>query len=501
VSVYLPGCRKDVKKAVDDERTNDMSLKIKAINSGKWLTVSTVFQTLIQFAQIAVLARLLDPVVFGIIAISNLIIAFFGIFANLGFTNSIIHKQENDRNVLSTVYFLNILLGIALFLIVQVASPFIVAFYDEPRLDTVIGYSSLVFLFVYFGSIHTILLKKELQFKFIAFIDIIGNLLGSSVTIYLAYQGYEELSLVYGGLVMHLFRTVLEIYFGRRLFRPTWYFNIREVGDHLKFGLYNFGENFVNYIQSNWDNIIIGKVVGPKYLGIYSLAMQLAVYPIVKLNPLILQVVYPVIAKIKEDESRFKRAYLKVVELLSYLNFPLLAGLFITVESVVPLFYGDGWEETFPLVRIFVFVSAIGCLTHPLFTLAYSKGKPKYMFYLNLVNFLVKVPLVYFFGDKWGVIGVAYALLLASTIHLLLNLGITQLLIKDYFGTWLKELVKPVLFCSIMVLGVYLYKSQFGYQGWANTLAEIVIGALIYLSLTFTFKYSLSDLKELRGGL
>lgn len=478
-----------------------MSLKLKAINSGKWLTVSTVFQTVIQFAQIAVLARLLDPVVFGIIAISNLIIAFFGIFANLGFTNSIIHKQESDRNILSTVYFLNILLGIALFLIVQVASPFIVSFYDEPRLGKVIGYSSLVFLFVYFGSIHTILLKKELQFKFVALIDIFGNLIGSSVTIYLAYRGYEELSLVYGGLVMHVCRTLLEIYFGRSLFKPAWYFNIREVADHLKFGLYNFGENFVNYIQSNWDSIIIGKVVGPKYLGIYSLAMQLAVYPIVKLNPLILQVVYPVIAKIKDEESRFKRAYLKVVELLSYLNFPLLAGLFVTVESVVPLFYGEGWEETFPLVRIFVFVSAIGCLTHPLFTLAYSKGKPKYMFYLNLVNFSVKVPLVYFFGNTWGVIGVAYALLLSSAIHLLLNLVITQLLIKDYFVAWVSALIKPVVFCAIMILAVYLYKVPVGYAGWANAIAEICIGALVYLSLTFTFKYSLADLKELRSGL
>ncbi|MGK6353284.1 MOP flippase family protein [Parapedobacter sp. DT-150] len=478
-----------------------MSLKLKAINGGKWLTVSTVFQTVIQFVQIAVLARLLDPVVFGIVAISNLIIAFFGIFANLGFTNSIIHNQESDRKILSTVYFLNILLGVALFLIVQVTSPFIVSFYDEPRLIKVIGYSSFVFLFVYFGSIHTILLKKELQFKFVALIDIFGNLIGSAITIYLAYSGYEELSLVYGGLVMHICRTLLEIYFGRWLFRPTWHFKPREVKDHLKFGMYNFGENFVNYIQSNWDNIIIGKIVGPKYLGIYSLAMQLAVYPIVKLNPLILQVVYPVIAKIKDDEALFKRAYLKVIELLSYLNFPLLAGLYVMVESVVPLFYGAGWEETFPLVRIFVFVSAIGCLTHPLFTLAYSKGKPKYMFYLNLVNFSVKVPLVYLFGNVWGVIGVAYALVLSSAIHLFLNFIITQMLIKDYFISMMKELGKPILFCIIMTLAVQVYKNWVGYEGWGHAIAEICIGALVYLSLVLTFKYSLTDLKELRKAL
>lgn len=478
-----------------------MSLKLKAINSGKWLTVSTVFQAIVQFVQVAVLARMLDPVVFGIIAISNLIIAFFGVFANLGFTNSIIHKQESDRHILSTVYFINILLGFVLFALVQVASPYIVSFYNEPRLVKVIGHSSIVFLFVYFGSVHTVLLKKELKFKYIALIDIIGNLCGSIVTVFLAFRGFEELSLVYGGLVMHGLRTILEVYFGHHLFKPIWYFKIGDVKDHIKFGLYNMGENFVNYFQSNWDNMIIGKVVGPKYLGIYSLAMQLAVYPLIKLNPLILQVVYPVIAKVKDDAMLFKRTYLKVVDILTYVNFPLLAGLYVTVESVVPLFYGPGWEETFPLVEIFVFVSAISCMTHPLFTLAYSKGKPKYMFYLNLINFAIKVPMVYLFGRTWGIIGVAYALLISGSIHLVLNFILTEVLIGDYLRALMRNLMKPLIFCAIMIAVVQGYKHWVGYEGWGHAITEICLGGLVYLVLTFMFKYSLSDLKELKKAL
>ncbi len=478
-----------------------MDIKRKAINSGKWVTISTVFQALLQFGQIAVLARFLSPTEFGIVAIANIIISFFSIFANLGFTNSIIYKQEKDQKVLSTVFYVNIILGFVIFLIIYFSSPFVVSFYGEPRVSKVLNLSSLVFLFVYLGSVHAILLKKELRFRSVAFIDIFGNLIGTSLMIYLAINGYKELSLVYGGLLTHFIRTILEIYFGRDLFFPKLYFRIGEIKDHLKFGLYNFGENLVSYIESNWDNIIIGKILGPKYLGIYTLAIQLAVYPITKLNPVILQVAYPIIAKLKDDPVLLKRVYLKILDILSYFNFPLLAGLFITVESVVPLVYGPGWEETFPLIRIFVFVSAIGCLGHPLFTIAYSKGKPNFLFYLNLISLAIKIPLVYYLGKYWDGTGIAYALLISTFIHTTLNFKIVGYLIGNFFSSFLNEIIKPILFCFIMIIIVYLYKTFIGYSGWLHAIAEIGIGGFIYLGFTLLFKYSFSDIKQLRNSL
>lgn len=478
-----------------------MDIKKRAINSGKWVTFSTVFQTVLQFGQIAVLARILTPEIFGIVALSNIVVIFFGIFANLGFTNSIIYKQEKDQNILSTVYYVNILLGFIIFLIIYLVSPYIVSFYEEPRLSKVLSISSMVFLFVYFGSVYSILLKKELRFKSVALIDVIGNLIGTSFTIYFAYSGFEELSLVYGGLITHFIRTVAEIIFGRDLFLPRFYFKLSEIKDHLKFGLFNFGENFISYIQDNWDNIIIGKILGPKYLGIYSLAIQLAVYPITKLNPIVLQVAYPVIAKMKDDPVVLKRMYLKILDILSYFNFPLLAGLYITVESVVPLVYGPGWEQTFPLIRIFVFVAAMSCLSHPLFTLVYSKGKPNYLFYLNLLTLGIKIPIVYFFGTYWHINGIAYALLLTTFIHTTLNFLIVDNLIGSFFRSFLRELVKPVIFCLVMIFFVFLYKYFVGSSGWYNAIIEIAIGGTTYLVFTLLFKYTIADVKEIRKSL
>ncbi|ALI99889.1 MOP flippase family protein [Rufibacter tibetensis] len=475
-----------------------MDNKKKAINGGKWVTISTVVTTLFQFLQIAILARLLDPLAFGVVSISTLIINFFNIFANLGFSNSIIHKQESDRNILSTLYGLNILLGVIIFLVINFSSFLVVDFYDEPRLTSVLRVSSFYFLIVYIGQIYSILLQKELLFKSVAIVDIVGALFGTSVTVTLAYNGFEELSLIYGQLVMQTVKSVLQVYYGRKFFLPAFYFNIKKVKDHLMFGVYNVGDGLFSFFQSNLDNIAIGGVLGVKMLGYYTIAYQLAIFPISRLNPIVLQVAYPVIAKMKQDAAELKRSYLKILDLISYVNFPLLAGLYITAESVVPLIYGPGWEPTIYLIKIFVFVSAFTCLSHPLFTLAYTKGKPNLLFYLNLITLAVKLPLVYFLGKYWGVTGVAFAFLLATFINFALNFAIVHHLIGSFLMDFGKIIIKPIVYCSLLIGMVFLYKSFVGYQGLVNTIAEIVIGGLVYGGLTLAFKLSFEELKALK---
>lgn len=478
-----------------------MSIQKQAISSGKWVTFSTGFQTVIQFTQIAILARLLDSSAFGVVSMSAIFVTFCSIFGDLGFSNSIIHKQETDRKILSTIYSVNILLGIVMFAFIHLISPFIVAFYSEPRLEKVLTTTSIMFLFMYFGSVQSILLRKELRFKSIAIIDICGYGIGFPVTIFLAFNGYAELSLVYGGLTTHLVRTAMEIYLGREFFTPSFSFRIKEIKEHLKFGVFNLGESLVNLVQNNWDNIIIGKILGAKYLGIYTLALQLGYYPVSKLNPLILQVAYPMIAKLKHDAIAFKNSYIKILDILSFLNYPLLAGLYVTVESLVPLVYGPGWEETYPLIKIFVFVSAVSCIAHPLFTIAYAKGKPKYLFYLSLVTLALKIPLVYLLSKYWHVTGVAMAILITTLINLIINLIMVQSLIGNFLKEFLNNLFKPVLFCMVMIFVVLFYKSTFGHDGLINTFVEVVIGGAIYIALTLKFKYSYSEITEFRKSL
>ncbi|MBO0930097.1 MOP flippase family protein [Fibrella aquatilis] len=478
-----------------------MSSTNAAMNGGKWITIATVVSTVLQFAQIAVLTRLLTPAAFGLVSVSSLIITFFQLFTNLGFSNSIIYKQESDRTVLSTLYFLNLLVGLVIFAAVQLSTPAIAAFYNQPKLDRVLHLSSIYFLIVYFGQIYLFLMEKELRFRSIASIEIIGAVVGTITTVALAYSGYHELSLIIGQLVMQLVKTTGQIMLGRGLFKPLLSFSLAEAKDHLRFGLYNLGDGLLGFVQSNSDNILIGKMLGVEMLGYYTIAYQLAIFPITKLNPIILQVAYPILAKMQGNNAELKRAYLKILDILSYCNMPLLAGLFVTAESVVPLVYGPGWEKTIELIHIFVFVGLFMCLSHPLFTLAFTKGKPNLLFYLNLVTLVMKIPLVYFLGQYYGVIGIATAFLLATLFNLLANFAIVHYLIGDFMGTFLKNIVRPTVFCLLMVSAVTAYKAVFGHEGSINTIAEIALGGAIYAGLTLAFKLSIQELKTYREAL
>jgi len=478
-----------------------MSNTRKAMNGGKWITVATVVSTVFQFSQVAVLARLLVPSDFGVVSVSNLVIGFFGVFANLGFSNSIIYKQESDRRVLSTLYFLNMMVGLLMFVLVYLSTPYIVDFYKEPRLERLLHIASFYFVVVYFGQIYLFLMEKELQFRSVAQIDIVGSIVAVTVTLVLAYNNYRELSLVVGALVGQVVRSVGQMVAGRALFRPMLTFSIADIKDHLRFGVYNLGDGILGFIQQNIDAILIGKLLGVTQLGFYTLAYQLAVFPINKLNPIILQVAYPLLAKMKESNDNLKNSYLKILDFISYCNFPLLAGLFITANSIVPLFYGPGWGETVGLIRIFVFVSVFFCMSHPLFTLAFTKGKPNLLFYLNVGTILVKVPLIYVGGLYYGTTGVAVAFLVATFLNTAANFMIVQSLIGNFFRAFLQNLAKPVLFCLIMVGTVVLYKLLFGYEGPIHTTAQIIIGGTVYGGLTLRYKLSFAKIMAYRQAL
>ncbi|GAB2546083.1 MOP flippase family protein [Spirosoma aerophilum] len=472
-----------------------MSNKKKAIDGGKWITISTVISTVFQFVQISVLAKLLEPAAFGLVSISTLVTNFFFLISNLGFSNSIIHKQESDRKTLSTIYILSILLGITIFTILHAVKPLVVMYYHEPRLENILNVSSFYFLIIFFGQTYLFLLQKELKFRSVALIDIVSTLISTAVSITLAMNGFKEMSLIYGGLVMHSIRTVLQIAMGHKLFTPMLYFKPAKIKEHLLFGVYNMGDGLLGFVQSNMDNIFIGGLLGMKALGFYTVAYQLAVFPISKLNPIILQVAYPVLAKMKDDDSKLKQSYQQILDLVSYLNLPLLAGLFITADSVVPLLYGKGWEPSIELIRYFVFASFFTCLSHPLYTLAFTKGKPKLLFYLNIFTICVKVPLMYTFAHYWGTVGVAVAFMLTNFITLVANFSIVHHLIGRFLDVFLPNITKTISFGVAMVVVVGIYKNFIVHNDIYTTIIQIVIGGLIYLILTLLFKIPFEKVK------
>jgi len=480
-----------------------MSNKQKAINGAKWTTVSTAVNAVFQFGQAAVLARMLAsaPVAFGIVSISTLIINFLSIFAHFGFSNSIIYKQETNQKILSTIYYLNLLIGIFMFGVIYLSIPALVLYYHEPLLAGVLKISAFYFPIVFLGQIYNILLEKELKFKSIALTDIISSVLGTSVTIFLAYRGYQAKAPVLGFLTAQLIKTIVQNFTGRQYFSPVKYFNLPEIKEFLIFGMYNIGENVVGFFNGNIDNILIGGLLGVKPLGYYTIAWQIAVFPVTRLCPVIIQTAYPIMAKLKDNIEDLKRAYLKIVDFIACCLIPLLIGLFLMAFNVVPLIYGARWASTVPLVKIFVFMGIFSCLMYPTSPVANSTGKPNYLFYRNLLMLIIKVPLICVIARPYGLIGIAYGFLVTTFVSLVLNFLLIQKLIGSFFMRFLKDIIKPLLFSLAMAVAILLYKYFIGDTGVVNTVVQIALGGAVYAALTLKFKLSFDEIKNLRQSL
>ncbi|RYZ96025.1 MAG: colanic acid exporter [Sphingobacteriaceae bacterium] len=476
-----------------------MSNKKNAISGAKWTTLSTAFNIIVQFAQIAVLARLLEPTAFGLVSISMLVINFLGIFAHFGFSNSIIHKQETNRRVLSTIYFLNLMIGAGMFIIIYLTAPLLVLYYKEPHLTEILHIAAFYFPIVFLGQIYNILLEKELKFKSLALTDICCNTLGTGLTIILAYYNYQAKSLIYGLLAGQVLKMLIQNVLGRKYFVPVRYFNIDKIRGHLKFGVFNIGESLLGFANSNLDAIMIGGLLGVKQLGYYTIALQIAVYPVSRLCPIIIQVSYPIMARMKDNLDGLKRAYLQIVDFITYINVPLLTGLFLMAFNIIPIIYGPGWEPTVPLIKILVFMALFSCVTYPLSTVAFSIGKPNLPFYQNLIVVIIKFPMIYILARLYGVTGIALGLVLTMLIQVIINFLMIKHMVGSFVRLFLKELAKPVLFSVAMSGAILLYKYFIGNTGVFHAMMQIALGGLVYAALTLKYKISLAEIKALRG--
>jgi len=477
-----------------------MSNQKTAINGAKWTTSATVINTVFNSLQMAIIARILAPSIFGVVSICTMMLNFFYIFANLGFANSIISTQETDKKRLSTIFFASFGMGIIFWGIVNLCAPLIINFYHEPKLARIIPLAAINFPLIYSCQIYGILLQKELRFRTIAINDILCAVASVVTTVFLAYHNFQELAMMYGQLAWAGMRLVSYTITGSKLFRPVWHFNIKEIQHHLRFGAYSIGEGLLQFANTNLENIVIGRYVSMEALGYFNIAYQLAIFPIYKLNPIIMQVSFPIMARMKENDG-LKRAYLKIVDFITYCNFPILTGLFMTAVGVVPIVFGQNFLASIPLVRVVVFVGFLSCITTPFSAIAFSKGKPNLVFLSNLIALLVKLPIIYLAAKYYGLMGITVGYLICSTIETLVCLYLVHKLVGNFLGQFLNNVYKPLSFCLAMSAGLFIYQHFVGVTGLINIIPQVIIGAAIYIGLTFKFKMSLREVMELKKSL
>jgi O-antigen/teichoic acid export membrane protein len=422
-----------------------LNLKQQAISGIKWTSLGSFVNAGISIVQLTVVTRLLDATDFGLMALVMVVIGFSQMFIDMGVSNAIIYKQELTKNQLNSLYWLNVLIGCILFLVLYYSSPIIGNFYNEPELKNLLRLVGITFLIQPFGQQFMVLLQKDLEFNKIAKSQITARLFSFVTVFSLAFNGFGVYSLAIGTVIYSITSTVVFIFFGSKIYLPKFHFRKSDINEFVSFGLFQMGEKAINYFNTQFDTILIGKLLGADILGIYSIAKQLVFYPSQIINPIITKVTFPLMSKINDNVEALKGVYLKTINFLSNVNFPLYVLLAVLAEPVILVVFGSKWIEAVPIVRILSIAFLIRSASNPVGTLILARGRADMAFYWNIM-LLSLIPISIYLGAFSGIIGICYATLTMNLLVFFLNWKlIVYKLCNANLVEYSKRLITPFL--------------------------------------------------------
>ncbi|MBU1122670.1 MAG: MOP flippase family protein [Candidatus Omnitrophica bacterium] len=432
-----------------------MELKKKIIRGLKWSGISQVGKQVSQFIVTVVLARLLSPGDFGLVAVAMVFINFALIFGELGLSSALVQKQNTFDTHFSSAFWLNIICSIVLTLVFIGLAPLIAAFYHNSALKPVLMVMSLNFVLVSFTAIQQTILQKEMDFKALAIRDIVAVIVSGVVGIVLAYRGYGVWSLVYQLLMFTFVDGILLWFFSK--WRPKFIFSIEAIKDIFHFSANVTGFNIINYFARNVAQLLIGKFLGFNALGYYALAYKIVLYPLQNISGVINKVMFPVFSRIQNDLKEVRNAYLKMVKAISLVAFPLMVSLFVFAPEFVHVFIGKKWEMIVFLIRIFCVCGIVQAVSITVGNIRLSQGQSRMQFKIGSIHFICMIIAIWI-GLFWGIYGVAFSYTIFYLFWFFYTIGNILFLIKLKASIFYGNLTVPAILNSIFLMVLTILK-------------------------------------------
>ena len=473
-------------------------LKEKAISGLKWTALSNVILSVLQIVQISVLTHYLATDDFGLMAIVMVVIGFSKIFSDMGISNAIIHHQHTSHEQLSSLYWLNIMSGLFLFFIISGVAPFIASFYNQPKLINLLILLASTFIVLSIGNQYRILFQKELLFNFMAKIEISAAIIAFIVALASAISDLGVYALAYATLANAIVSSSLYFFFGIQRHKPSFLYNHQAIKKYIGFGLFQMGENTLNFFNSQFDVILIGKLLGLEVLGIYSVMKQLSMKPAGIINPIINRVAFPVLSKVQNNDNKLKNIYLNIINTIASINFPIYIAIVILAEPIVAIMFGDKFQSGVPILQVLSIYAMLRSTSNPIGSLLMAKGRVDIGFYWTIILFTF-IPLSIYIGSQFGIMGVVYALI---SLQIILMIPSWFFMIKKMCGATFIEFFKQILIP--LILSVIAGSIAFiGMIIASNYLLQLIlvsfIGLLVYLLLLYKFnKNFINSVKDLK---
>lgn len=325
-------------------------LKSDMLHGLFWSAIEKYSGLAVNFIVSMILARLISPNEFGIVAIATVIIQFLSMFATMGIGPAVIQRKDLTVNDLNNIYSFSIIVGLMLSLILFVSSWPIAKFYDN---ETLIPICQLLCVNLFFAAANMVpsaLMSRDLRFKQIAKRTLILQLTTGSLAVAAAFYGVGAYAL----LISPIFTSIGIYFFNRRFYvlkfcRKIDFTPIKSI---MGFSMYQLAFEFVNYFSRNLDKLIIGRHMGLSELGYYEKSYRLMQMPLHSLTGVINPVIQPVLSSIQDDRTMIAEKYNTMIKLIAAISFPLGGFLFLYADTIITIIYGHNWENAIPVFKI-----------------------------------------------------------------------------------------------------------------------------------------------------
>lgn len=462
----------------------------------KWAFTSLFLVRASRFITIVILARLLAPEMFGIIAIATVIIDTLDLIGEFGFGAAYIQRQESneqrDRLTANTTLCLTLAFNTFLFLSGMCLAPIIADFFKMEQLEKVLRVMFALFLLHPFSNVASVILRKQLEFAKHSFCEIISSFSYTIVSIPLAFMDFGVWSLVYGYIVSKIILMLLAIKLSG--WSPRFEFSKNIAKELFAFGKFIWASTLFSAITKSMDKIILGRFMGASNLGFYSIALKLCKMPATQMSFLVNRITFPALSKVQYDNAMLMKGFIKTLSHVSIISIPLALGLLAISERFVLSVYGNKWEQAIPLIKVLAFYGmsvSLSSLTTPFFK---AVGKPNILFYVNIFHYTLKILLLFLF-IKYGTLGICYAILIPS----LLSAAILFSLVSIIHQFPIQKILAPIFKAGLSSIAMFFIIKQFqqyielisSFSEGILLLSDLIIGIVTYLFITFFINRSI----------
>lgn len=466
------------------------SLKKQAFVGVGWNAIGRFSTQGVNFILQIILARLLSPSDYGIIAMMAIFLQVAAVFINSGFGKALIQKQDCKENDYSTVFYYNLAVSIGIYIILFAISPLVARFYDIPILTDVMRVASLVVIINALSIVQIIKLEKSIDFKSRSIVIFVSSLLSGIAGIIMAYYGFGVWALCGQSLLNSLLQLVL-FYLNIRWW-PSLVFSRESFHELFSFGSKILATSIINVIYSNLYTIVIGKRFNSRDLGFYSRADHFAIFPSSNLCSIISGVAFPTLSKIQDDDDKLRFAYRKIIRYSSFIIFPLMTGLAAVAAPFIRTLLGEKWAETIPYLQILCFALMWDHLSTLNLNLLFVKGKSNLVLKLEIIKKSIAL-IILFASIPFGIIVMCCGRVLYGMIAFYINTTYTKKLIALSFGQQVMDFL-PYLGLSLgMGIMVFFVCSFTPVNPLWSLILGFLVGTIAYLGCALLF---LDDIRE-----